>query len=1211
MTKEVIIRSAEKAVERVVKRDDDQVIGMVEGLIKKLFLGIDLGSMEKKIKDLQDREAAGALSAQDKEALPQLLKVFTQKRKDVGSRVESLVESVMEAGSLTEAEIKRRALDLIIEVGGSDVVNAPELDLLSNLAKDGLLAIKSIKETPGNRTSKRNAAKWLIKVRKEQFISKQDKFERGDNKIFEDAGKWAAQSANKQEATTLEELAREIESHQNQTPNKSLQELLTLDSAVANDLLVGSTDDIASDIGMLANNYDRGSIARLIEKAKNTKLDAKEKTFLHTAITRLSAVTNQLETHKWRKAIENVNGLDVAVRPHGRSEIRMAGVVVDRVGGDLASRIKRAFSWIDFDSSDVTRQQEILQSVGITLDQAKDILNNVAEWRAKYGDFALGVESIKSTAGRAIVKGEDIDFGEERDIGDVFGETEQMKWQQLIAGYDKKTGKAILTKEGEARREQLNAVGLEIDQDGRITRYNTFEEFGKEHLIDESRLAGDQQEALRRMRAEVEEGRRKMAPEDFVNNLKDRIEDKVMEIMRTGDASRAPGNQMVAYELYGLLGYLKGEGDYKDTWMARLALYDVKMFMSGVEGYEEFAKVASFLPEAYLAILQKDQIDIGMVIDETGAERQLKLNFADLLSMYEEQFPGSNDVRDIWIAKLLGSKNLTEFGLNKRRMMAAALGKQLDIQFEYANVNGKEVFRQIGGGMLRREGQEVSLLSLVGLSENGERLAEELRGEFDFADEYGWYTDMPMDWMHIHLRSVGLERGGNKGAWWPQLSNGLRKLHGAAQEDYHKNKKMSKKSAVDDVDSGWRSFLAWKLFAAVDERSEDMVFFQRVDAKLKEQGVSLSKKKKFYEVLKQIVYLPEKWENFGITGELRNVAEVRSLITGNPSEYTKVLGKFKAMDDGSDNFSVSFDWKNVLGEMGYIAVDGVNTKGEAGLKLLIENFNLQRLIDYEGLPHNFWADNIKYTGYASEFWKASVKYGDFPWDPGMQKQLGDIVGQYFGEDGRAWKARQVYTRQTRNAQMQWEGTETYMDEKGKETTVMWKIDPEDNSNKANNERADAARRGFRVGADGYVYDQNNQVQYRRGTIKFTDGLFDLFGNPAYGSAAARSGYRTISWKERKNLLKGYLKSSLFTPEQWRIENKRFKYAAYFGAEIPWQVDNPTLKDVLNYLREKPSRFLALPYTIMRGLWVDLGLEGEDVVNFFSPLGKEVGKQLHF
>jgi hypothetical protein len=44
------------------------------------------------------------------------------------------------------------------------------------------------------------------------------------------------------------------------------------------------------------------------------------------------------------------------------------------------------------------------------------------------------------------------------------------------------------------------------------------------------------------------------------------------------------------------------------------------------------------------------------------------------------------------------------------------------------------------------------------------------------------------------------------------------------------------------------------------------------------------------------------------------------------------------------------------------------------------------------------------------------------------------------------------------------------------------------------------------------------------------------------------------------------------------------------------------------LMQKPWKMARLPYTILRGIAVDLGLEGDDAVAFFSPLGKEISKQ---
>jgi len=487
----------------------------------------------------------------------------------------------------------------------------------------------------------------------------------------------------------------------------------------------------------------------------------------------------------------------------------------------------------------------------------------------------------------------------------------------------------------------------------------------------------------------------------------------------------------------------------------------------------------------------------------------------------------------------------------------------------------------------------MSLLEMVGLDKStGLRLGESLRAGVgvDLQGQYGWYMDMPVDMGHLDLRWVGLERGGNKGDWWPQQLNGIRKLHGLSQVDYHKRKKMGMASATDMMDSGWRSLLAWKLFekhSGVDKT----VFWAPVEEKL---GTIDSKRKgQFFDFMKQVVYLPEYWENGTTCGELRSIAEVRML---GGKELDEVVAKYREFDSSNN-----FDWNPILKLMGVEHGTAINVTGEAGMKLLLQNFTLHRLISYEGIPHNMIADHIKYTGYAEKYWQASVPAGDFIWDMKTQKSLVEAMKSYYGTKGGEWKSKQLLQKQVRQGAMaNLEGQETYMSTTGEEVTELWKITgPKD--------VAEAARRGYRIDASGYVVDKNNKYVYRPGKIGYWEGFGNPLGHWSKGSAAGRHGHPTTNWKTSKEILKGYLKSRMLTPEQYMAENKRFKYAMYFDTDISWQ-EKPTMKGVLRMLREKPWKIARLPYTILRGIAVDLGLEGDDAVAFFSPLGKEIGKQ---
>jgi hypothetical protein len=896
-----------------------------------------------------------------------------------------------------------------------------------------------------------------------------------------------------------------------------------------------------------------------------------------------------------------VPGLNVGA--FGATRFEIAGITVDTSIGSLKKRLSDAFRLIDFDvdikdHEAVDEQMQFLLATGITPLQARYIWYNAQEWSGEYADFSRGVDQLRSDSFRAEYGDKKRDQSMENDIRDMGGENAQMKHHKLIRQYDA-DGIPEYTDEGKRRKQQLEGISLEWEKAGEnadgtstwtIKKFNTFEDYAK--TIDIRSLPTDQQAALQAHREEIEETlkQKQHSPKEQADYLKDEIEKQIMQIYATGDSSRAPGNQMAAYKLYALMGYLPGEVDYKTEWMARLSIYDVKMFMSGVENFEEWAKVNSFLPIEFRSYLHKDIMSIGKIIDQNGVERELNLNFADIYTMYEEQDGSSTDPRDIWIARLLGAKNMDDVALAKRQIMAAYLGKQMGVTFRYEMDNGREVFRQIGNERLTFQGKQTNLLALVGLDENGLRLSEDLRGEVDLQAQYGWYMDMPVDMGHLDLRWIGLERGGSKGDWWPQQMNGLRKLHGLSQVDYHKRKNMSMESSVDEMDSGWRSALSWKLFET-HKGSGVTVYWQEVEKRLEAEGAQ-GKKGKFFDFMKHTTYLPEYWENGGL-GELRSVAEVRGL---SGVELNKVVTEYRKFDQ-----SGTYNWGSILKLMGVDAGDNLNVVGEAGMRVFLQNFSLHRLINYEGIPHNLVADFIKYTGYSEAYWKASVKAGDHIWDMKIQKELVEAVKAYHGKKGGGWKSKQLLQRQVRKGAMaNLEGQETYMNAKGEEVAELWKP--------THAEVGEVVARGWRIDKDGYVVDQNNRYQYRPGKIGYMDGFMNPWKNWSKGSAAGRHGHPTTNWRTAKEILKGYLKSRMLTPEQYWVENKRFKYAMYFDVDVPWSQE-PTIGAVTKMLIKKPWKIARLPYTLLRGLVVDLGLQGDDAVAFFSPLGKEVSKQL--
>jgi hypothetical protein len=1203
-SKEIVLKEGVKKVEKIVKKDGDEVVGTVEAILKKLFLGIDVGVLEKRIEELKIKERAGALSKEDEKGLPKLLKIFEGRQVDIENKVEGLFKEVVEGGLLSEVQIINRAKTLLTEVDGTNVLTPVGKNKLAEIVKNGLVNARRVKDSAGATPEKKTAAEWVYAQLSNVEVQTS---ENRDERLIE-LKNVVIRITERYEGLTVEELSAKVRENQNNSPvNRKTEELLQLGDtnrdALKNKM---NTRDgqIIEQIGRDAFKDD--PIFKIIKgKIENrTELSPPERKILHEYNNQLIKFQLNLQNEFWEEAIDGVPGLNI--NQLGRTEFKIADIVVDKSYGTLKRRLKDAFRLVNFDAEEageIAEQKQFLLATGITQAQADQIWDNAAAWSEKYAEFSRGVVQLREESMAAEYGQKQKFVDEHRDVRNVPGESKQMKYHALIADYI--DDKPVYTDEGRIRKQQLADMEAEmqfekgpIDAEGRQTwriksesleqRIKNFQKMSQKDLsVDQqAQMEKDRQEILEEMR--VLDGE----PEKQAQLLKDKIEESIYQIYDTGDASRAPGNQMASYRLYMYIGMLPGEADFKTQWMSRLAIYDVKMYMSGVENYEEWAKLNSFLPIEFRAFLHKDVMSIGKVLDQHGNEKELNLNFADLYSFYEEMDGSSDDSRDIWIARLLGAKDMSAVSLAKRQIMAAYLGKQMGIEFKYEMVGGQEMFRQVGSDTLRYNGKELSLLEMVGLDKDGLKLGESRRAEVgvDLRDQYGWYMDMPVDMGHLDLRWVGLERGGNKGDWWPQQLNGIRKLHGLSQVDYQKRKKMGMASATDMMDSGWRSLLAWKLFekhTGVDKT----VFWSPVEEKL--GTIDSGRKGKFFDFMKQVVYLPEYWENGTTCGELRSIAEVRML---GGEEMDKVVAKYREFDSSNN-----FDWDPMLKLMGVEHGATINVKGEAGMKLLLQNFSLHRLISYEGIPHNMIADHIKYTGYSEKYWQASVPAGDFIWDMKTQKSLVEAMKSYYGMKGAEWKSKQLLQKQVRQGAMEnLEGQETYMSTSGEETTELWKTTGAEDV-------AEAMRRGYRVDGSGYVVDKNNKYVYRPGKIGYWEGFGNPLGHWSRGSAAGRHGHPTTNWKTAKEILKGYLKSRMLTPEQYMQENKRFKYAMYFDTDIPWQ-EKPTMQGVLKLLREKPWKLAILPFTILRGIAVDLGLQPEDAVAFFSPLGKEVSSQ---
>lgn len=1201
----IILPEGVKEKTKIVKQDGDEVVGAVEGILKKLFLGIDVDVLGKRIDELKLKQASGTLSGADKKALPKLLKIFERKQVEIEGGVEGLFRDVVDnSAAMTEVQIKARAMKLIDEIGDSTVISVATRNKLGEIAKKGLLLAKKVKTGGARQADKIETAEWVYEQKSTPEFLKSETREKkmGELRVV------VSGVTDHFAGLDVDDLKNQLRAEQGRgsVSLKKTTELLKLKEDKKNALKNGAgirakpkarklVDDLADE------NFEKDDFYRLIQDSvkKNRELTPREKSLIHEYNNQLIDLQLSLRDNFWKKAIDGVPGLKLGT--YGTTKFEVSGVEVDVSRGSLNKRLKDAFRIIDFDvvdQVDIDAQKAFLLATGITQGQADKIWDNAQEWSGNYANFSRGVDQLRRESFEAEYGKQPRLSDEKNDVRDMVGETQQMKWHQLIER--RINDEPVYTVEGKRRMQQLEKIKISFEEVGKDSEgkpiwkmnENTFMEYGKELESIRETLPPDMQAEMERSRQEAIDKLQSMpSPEDQAEWLKEEIEKQIYQIYDTGDSSRAQGNQMASYRLYMYMGMLPGEVDFKIRWMSRLSIYDVKMFMSGVENYEEWAKVNSFLPIEFRSYLHKDEMQIGEII-HNGVAKQLKLNFADIYTMYEEQDGSSSDQRDIWIARLLGAKNMDELDLAKRHIMAVYLGKQMGITFRYEMDGGKEVLRQVGSDTLTHKGQQFSLLSLVGLDSNGQRLPENLRGDIDLKATYGWYMDMPVDFGHLDLRWIGLERGGTKGDWWPQQMNGLRKLHGLSQVDYHKRKNMSMESAVDEMDSGWRSALSWKLFET-HKGSDRTVYWQEVETRL-DNGGAHDRRGKFFAFIKQASYLPEYWENGGI-GELRSIAEVRGL---SGVELDKVIAEYKKFDPNGN-----YNWSSILELMGVEIGAGVNVVGESGMRIFLQNFSLHRLINYEGIPHNLIADFIKYTGYSEAYWKASVKAGDHIWDMSVQKELVEAVKAYHGKKGGAWKSDRLFNRQVLSGAMaDIEGQATYMNEKGEEVAELWKLkDP------TPKDLAEVKKRGWRIDRHGYVVDTNNRYQYRPGTIGYFEGFLNPNKNWSKGSAAARHGHPTTNWRTTKEILKGYLKSRMYTPEQYWVAKKRFNYALYMGLKLPVH-EKPSMKIAIKMLLEKPWKIALLPYTVLRGLVIDLGLQTEDVVAFFSPLGKEIGKQ---
>jgi hypothetical protein len=341
--------------------------------------------------------------------------------------------------------------------------------------------------------------------------------------------------------------------------------------------------------------------------------------------------------------------------------------------------------------------------------------------------------------------------------------------------------------------------------------------------------------------------------------------------------------------------------------------------------------------------------------------------------------------------------------------------------------------------------------------------------------------------------------------------------------------------------------------------------------------------------------MPERWKIQSVggtkSGGLKSVAEIRQMSA---NEYAGIRRYFQEFQSGG---GATFNWGEIMELMG-VENPGVIT-GEAGFRAFLKNFDLNRMITRKGLSHNLWFDFIKYTGTSSEYWKALTQEVVHPGDPKLHGQLATIIERYLG-DLKEVKAKELMVRHGRYAQSDLEGYDTFVDENGKEDTVPWKAT-------STEEITEAQRAGYTVLGDGRVVDENGRRVYRRGHFGFLKDVLNPFAKKGRGSPYIRRNFAGESWKRRRELLYKQLDSGLMSPEAWEVENKRFQVELFFGIKLDW--DKPVNREeIIKKLREKPSKILWMPYTILRGFVINSPVELGDLFAFLEPFNKEIGKQ---
>jgi hypothetical protein len=594
-------------------------------------------------------------------------------------------------------------------------------------------------------------------------------------------------------------------------------------------------------------------------------------------------------------------------------------------------------------------------------------------------------------------------------------------------------------------------------------------------------------------------------------------------VMATGDSSRAPNNQPLAWEINELMSWLETKEDsgVRDLWQARLGSYDQSAVLGSLGKKDGHEQVAGYVPREWLAILFEDQIKFGNYRDSSGQLKKYELSSKYVHTMLQEMVPGANDREDIWLGRIQGATSLEEVGLAKRRFMAYLLGQQREVEFAFDNANNftivnnpanldraKSVFGNDTFNIFREVGLETMVISCLTMNKKLEK--------YDLFATKWFFLNQSITRMRIELTENALERGGNEKGWWAQTINAFRKLHGRSARDYTETKSMGMTSSRAAMDSYWRSFPAWKMMSK-DNKGEYYVIHKLMEGLDKAiPGMTADQRESFIEMFEHIAYMPERFEigktlnkketiKHGYGGELKPTADVRHMTTEERGEIDQLFAKV----DNTGNF----DWSEILKTMNVPAAKlAGNLKGNDGLEIFLKNYSLNEFMDYGALMQGFWVDFLSYTQSQGKFWDGMSQLVTNLASPKLQDGAIGIIRSFDDSLANA-KSVEWLAKITNEMGKDVKGYESFVDTKGDETSKKWKITPGD----AKEENL-AKQLGFRVLSNGHVVDQNGHYTARPGNVPFLKDIVDYNAKKSYGSPWIGRDYAAVSWEDKRSLI---------------------------------------------------------------------------------------------